>query len=101
MAILGVWSPIVVRNRSGRTGHGGVVGYALAVAVFAGAVLLLCDQSSGTSSTSGTELLILIFIILLLPESSLAVAGCVVVRWAGAVTLVPLTCAAEDDFESC
>lgn len=67
---------------------------------------LFCDQTSSTDGTDGTELLILmlrglILVILLLPESSFAVAGGVVVRWAGAVALLPLAGAAEDDFECC
>ena len=62
-------------------------------------MLFLCDQGS---STDDTEFLVsLILVVLLLPESLLAVAGGVIVRWAGAVALFPLTCAAEDDFESC
>ena len=66
-------------------------------------MLFLCDQGS---STDDTELLIfmlvcLVLIVLLLPESLLAVAGGIIVRGARAVTLFPLTCAAEDDFKSC
>ncbi len=65
-------------------------------------VLLFGDQ--GASTADGTELRImtmgLVFVVLPLPKSSLAVAGGVVVRWAGAVTLLSLACAAEDDFQS-
>lgn len=46
-------------------------------------------------------LVCLILVVLSLPETLFAIAGGVVVRWAGAVALLPLTCAAEDDFESC
>lgn len=67
-------------------------------------VLLFGNQ--GTSAAEGTKLSIfmsmgLVLVVLLLPESSLAVAGGIVVRRAGAVTLFPLACAAEDDFQSC
>lgn len=66
-------------------------------------MLLFCDQGS---STDDTELFIfmlvgLVLVVLLLPKSLLAVAGGVVVRRAGAVTLLPFACAAEDDLESC
>lgn len=44
---------------------------------------------------------VFILVVLPLPESSLAITGGVVVRWARAVTLFPLACAAEDNFESC
>lgn len=43
----------------------------------------------------------LVLVVLLLPKSFLAVAGCVVVGWAWAVTLLPLAGAAEDYFKSC
>lgn len=103
LAVLGVWSTVAVRDWGGRTGHGGVIRYALAIAIVASPVFLLCDQGP---SSDGTEFLIFVLVgfvlvVLLLPESSLAVAGGVVVRGAGAVALLPLACAAEDDFESC
>lgn len=66
-------------------------------------MLFLCDQGSSTDDTKFLVFMLvgLVLVVLLLPESLLAVAGGVIVRWAGAVTLFPLTCAAEDDFERC
>lgn len=102
LIVLGIWSTVAVRNWGSRTGHSSVVRYALAVVVTS-AMLLLCYQGS---STNNTELLIfmlvgLVLVVLFLPEALLAVAGGIIVRWAGTVTLFPLACAAEDDFESC
>lgn len=73
--------------------------------VVASAVLFFRDQGSGTADTNSTEFRIFVLVglivaVLLLPESLLAVAGGVVVCWAGAVTLLPFTCAAKNDFQS-
>ena len=95
---------VVVRNWGSRTGHSRVVGYAPAIAVIVIMVLLFGNQ--GPSAAEGTKLSIfmsmgLVLVILFLPESLLARAGGIVVRGAGTVTLFPLACAAEDDFQSC
>ena len=43
----------------------------------------------------------LVLVVLPFPESLLAGAGGIIVRWAGAVTLFPLACTTENDLQCC
>lgn len=91
-----------VRNWGGGTSHRGVIRYAPIIVVVA-MMFLFGNQGSSTNSTKLCifMLLGLILVVFPLPELSFTVAGGVVVRWAGAVTLFPLTCTTENYLQCC
>ena len=96
LSVFGVWSTIAVACRC----YGSIIRRTECTVAVVVMMLLLCYQCS---CTNGTELsvMLLVFVVLPLPEAFLAIARCVVIGWAGPVTLFSFLSAAEGDLDKC